>query len=97
MFSDSESILTDEILQGVKKDKIPTFDAEQIQADLEEATGFLKMFATGLQRPGTNIIKSMRLYMPSVLGLIYGLYDRINFKDGSTISDHQLFTSFLPD
>ena len=87
MFSDSESILTDQILQGVKKDKMPTFDAEQIQADLEEATGFLKMFTKGLQRPGPNIISSMRMYMSGVLGLIYGLHDRINFKDGSTISD----------
>jgi hypothetical protein len=76
---------------------MPTFDAEQIQTDLEQADVFLKMFATGLQRPNTNIISSMRLYMPSVLGLIYGLHNSINFKDGSTISDQQLFTIFLPD
>ena len=97
MFSDSESILTDQILQGVKKDKMPTFDAEQIQADLEEATGFLKMFEKKLRRPGINIISPMRMYIPNVLSLIYGLHNSINFKDGSKISDQQLFTSFLPD
>ena len=54
----------------IKKNKIPTIDAEQIQADQEQAGVFLNMFATELRRPGTKIISSMQTCMSGVLGKI---------------------------
>ena len=96
MFSDSESILTDEVLQGIKQDKIPTFNAELIKEDLKEASLFLDMFTNGLSRANTNIVESMVRYMPGALSMIFGIHERIVFKDDFKISRLQLFTKLLP-
>ena len=96
MFSDSESILTDEVLQGIKQDKIPTFNAELIKEDLEEASMFLNMFKKGLSRANTNIVESMVRYMPGALSMIFGIHKHIVFKDNFKISPIQLFTILLP-
>jgi hypothetical protein len=96
MFSDSESILTDEVLQGIKQDKMPTFNAELIKEDLKEASLFFNMFANGLSRANTNIVGSMVKYMPGALSMIFGIHEHIDFKDEFKISPLELFTKLLP-
>jgi hypothetical protein len=73
MFSETESILTDEILQAMNSERLPIFNSENIQLDIEEAGKLLSMFSSSLNRPSTNIIGSMYRYIPGVLSTIYGI------------------------